>query len=103
MRSDSFGRTLSSASNGLSQQEVLQHKLPFPRGERATADLAGYLPVGCLRPSFDFDDFIKRFAVRACEWIECASSHDTPPNTQFLLVIWQRYACSGRRAIAHSK
>jgi hypothetical protein len=79
MRSDSFGPTLSSASNGLSQQEVLKHKLPFPPGERATADLAGYLAVGCLGPSFDFNDFIKRFAVRACEWIECASSHDTPP------------------------
>ena len=41
--------------------------------------MAGYVPVGCLGPSFDFDDFIKRFAVRACEWIERASRHDTPP------------------------
>jgi hypothetical protein len=80
-RSDRFGRTLSSASNGLSQQEVLQHKLPFPPGERATADLTGYLAVGCLRPSFDFDDFIKRFAVRASKLIECASCHDTPQYT----------------------
>jgi hypothetical protein len=80
-RSDSFSPTLSSASNGLSQEEVLQHELPFPRDERAITDLAGYLPVGCLRPSFDFDDFIKRFAVRTCESIKCASNHCYAPNT----------------------
>ena len=41
--------------------------------------MAGWLAVSCFRPSFDFDDFIKRFAVRASEWIECTSCHDTPP------------------------
>jgi hypothetical protein len=82
--SDSFSPTLSSAPNGLSQQEVLQHKLSFSRDERATADLAGWLADSCFRHSFDFDDFIKRFALGACRWIECASSHEPPPKPGLL-------------------
>ena len=83
-RSDRLSPTLSSASDGLSQQEVLQHKLSFSRDERATADLAGWLADSCFRHSFDFDDFIKRFALGACRWIECASSHELPQYLHWL-------------------
>jgi hypothetical protein len=68
------------ASDCLSQEEILQHNGPFPSHKRATADLAGYLAVSRLRPSFNFDDFIKRFAIRACEWTEYASRHCTAPQ-----------------------
>ena len=86
-RSIGLSRTVSFASYGLSQEEILQHELPFPSCKRAAASLARYLAIVGLRPSLDFDDLIKRVAVRACEWIERASRHGTPPNTQFLIVI----------------
>ena len=75
--SDSFRRTIAFASNGLSQEKILQHKFPFPSYKRAAADLAGYLSVGRLRPSFDFDHLIQRFALRAFE--RAFTSHDAPP------------------------
>ena len=79
-RSASFGVAVALASNGLSQQEVLQHKLPLSPHKRTTADLAGYFAIGCLRPSFDFDDLIQRFAVRASECVEATdTSHNMPP------------------------
>jgi hypothetical protein len=77
----------SPGSNALPQEEILQHKLPFPPYKRTTAR---YLSIVRLRPSLSFDHLIERTAVRACEWIECrqpAPRHDTPPNTQFLIVI----------------
>ena len=84
----SFGCTVPLALNGLPQEEVLQHELPLPPCKRSTAGSARYLAIVCLRPGFDFDHLIEGIAVRAREWIECgwpATSHDTPPNTQFLL------------------
>ena len=36
--SDSFRRTIAFASNGLSQEKILQHKFPFPSYKRAAAD-----------------------------------------------------------------
>ena len=77
-RSLDFGPTVF-ASNAFPQKEVLQHKLRFLPREWTTTDLAGYLAIGCLKPSFDFDHLVKSFAVRACEWIERASCHNTPP------------------------
>ena len=68
--------------DGLPQEKILQHRLPFPPYKRATAGATGYLPIFCLRPSLSFDHLIERIAVRACEWIECswpAPRHDTPP------------------------
>ena len=83
-----FSRT-TFASYGLSQEEILQHEFPFPSCERTTADLALYLAIICLRPSFNFDHLIVGAAVRACEWIECASRHGTPPaNSRLLTVRW---------------
>ena len=68
------------ASNGFPYEEVLQHKFPFSPYKRTTTDLAGYLAILRLRPSFYLDYLIKSFAVRACEWIECASRHGTSPK-----------------------
>jgi hypothetical protein len=83
-----FSRT-TFASYGLSQEEILQHEFPFPSCKRTTADLALYLAIICLRPSFNFDHLIVGAAVRACEWIECASRHGTPPaNSRLLTVRW---------------
>jgi hypothetical protein len=82
-RSLGFGPTVF-ASNAFPQQEVLQHKLRFLPREWTTTDLAGYLAIGCLKPSFDFDHLVKSFAVRACEWIERASCHNTPPTEPIL-------------------
>jgi hypothetical protein len=66
-RSVAFGSKVALASNGLSQEEILQHELPLSPRKRRTADAAGYLAVGCLRPSFDFDYLIKSVAVRPSE------------------------------------
>ena len=74
-----FGATVF-ALNAFPQEEVLHHKLPLTPYKRATADPTGYLAVGCLRPSFDFDDLIEGFAVRASKCVEAIdTSHDTPP------------------------
>src|SRR6476620_7342119 len=81
-----FSRT-TFASYGLSQEEILQHEVPFPSCKRTTADLALYLAIICLRPSFNFDHVIVGAAVRACEWIECASRHGTPPANSLLLTV----------------
>ena len=86
-RSIGFSRT-TFASYGLSQEEILQHELPFPSCKRTTADLARYLAIICLRPSFNFDDLIVGAAVRACEWIECASRHGTPPANSRMLIAY---------------
>ena len=83
-RSRGFGAAVF-ASNGFSQEEVLQHKLILPPCKRTTADLAGYLVILRLRPCFDFDYLIKSFALWACEWIECTSRHGTPPANSRLL------------------
>jgi hypothetical protein len=83
-RSIGFSRT-TFASYGLSQEEILQHELPFPSCKRTTADLARYLAIIRLRPSFNFDHLIERTAHRACEWIECTSRHGTPPANSRLL------------------
>ena len=48
-RSVAFGSKVALASNGLSQEEILQHELPLSPRKRRTADAAGYLAVGCLR------------------------------------------------------
>jgi hypothetical protein len=79
-RSDSLSRTLSFASNGLSQGEILQYELPLTPCKRSTADTANYLAVICLGTSFDFDHLIKGIAVRASKCVEATdTSHDTPP------------------------
>ena len=62
----------SPGSNALTQEEILQHKLPFPPYKRTTAGTARYLSIVRLRPSLSFDHLIERTAVRACEWIECS-------------------------------
>jgi hypothetical protein len=83
-RSNSFSPTLSFASNGLSQEEILQHKIPLSPGKRSTARAANYLAVICLRPSFNFDHLIVGIAVGANEGIERrwpASRHATSPIT----------------------
>src|SRR6476660_1676824 len=85
-RSRGFGAAVF-ASNGFSQEEVLQHKLALPPRKRTTANLAGYLVILRLRPSFDFDYLIKSFALWA--WIERTSRHGTPPaNSRLLKVRW---------------
>jgi hypothetical protein len=68
--------------DGLPQEKILQHKLPFPPYKRPIANAARYLSIVRLRPCFDFDHSIIGAAVRASEWIECrwpATKHDTPP------------------------
>jgi hypothetical protein len=37
-------------------------------------------------PAFKFDHLIVGAAVRACEWIECASRHGTPPANSRMLI-----------------
>jgi hypothetical protein len=83
-RSRGFGAAVF-ASNGFSQEEVLQHKLALPPRKRTTANLAGYLVILRLRPSFDFDYLIKSFALWA--WIERTSRHGTPPANSRLLTV----------------
>jgi hypothetical protein len=74
---------LGPSPGALSQEEILQHELPFPPRKRSTADTAGYLLIRCLGPSLDFDHLIKRIAVRASDCIEpTAINHDTPPIAQ---------------------
>ena len=76
----------SPGSNALPQEEILQHKLPFPPYKRTAAGTTGYLAIIRLRPSFKFDHLIVGAAVRACEWIECASRHGTPPANSRMLI-----------------
>ena len=47
------------------KKKYFSTKLPFPPHKRAITDLAGYLAIGWLRPSFDFHHLIKSFALRA--------------------------------------
>jgi hypothetical protein len=71
----------------LAQQKVLQNETVFATRERRATDPASYLLVDGLRPGVDFDQLVERSAVRAREGNERrrpTSSHDSPPNTQFL-------------------
>jgi len=94
-RSRGFGAAVF-ASNGFSQEEVLQHKLALPPRKRTTANLAGYLVILRLRPSFDFDYLIKSFALWA--WIERTSRHGTPPANSRMLIAYGTLV----RAVAQS-
>jgi hypothetical protein len=65
----------------LSQQKILQNELPFPPYERTKADPAYYFAIICFGASFDFDYFVKRPAIRACEEVErrwIALRHEAP-------------------------
>ena len=65
-----------------SQQKVFEDKTIFAIGKRSATDAARHLAKNSLRSSFDFDDFVKRLAIRAREAIErrwSAASHDTLP------------------------
>ena len=71
----------------LAQEKVLQNETVFATRERRATDPASYLLVDGLRPGVDFDQLVERSAVRAREGNERrrpTSSHDSPPNTQFL-------------------
>ena len=46
--------------DGLPQETILQHKLPFPPYKRTAAGTTGYLAIIRLRPSLDFDHLIER-------------------------------------------
>jgi hypothetical protein len=85
---------------GLSQEEVLKNELAFPIWKWTATGLALYLLVVCFHPGFDFDQVIKRSAVRASKAIERtrpASSHNLP-----LAILIQRFAQQRRVAICHA-
>jgi hypothetical protein len=71
-------------SPSISQQEILDHKFAFATRKRTTAGAARYLTVDGFRTGFDFDDLIKRIAVRTVE-SRPASRHKRP-HTDFLIV-----------------
>ena len=51
----------------LTQEKIFENEAVFTTGERRTADPAHHLQVGGLRSRFDFDDPVKRVAVRTIE------------------------------------
>ena len=51
----------------LPQKEIFQDELPVACRKRLTANTACYFTVDGFRPSFDFDDLIKRVTVWALE------------------------------------
>jgi hypothetical protein len=71
-------------SPSISQQEILDHILAFAPRKWATAGATRYLTRDGFRTSFDFDDLIKRIAVRTVE-SRPASGHKRP-HTDFLIV-----------------
>ena len=86
--------------DGLPQEKILQHKLPFPPHKRTAAGTALYLAIIRLGPSLNFDHLIKRTAVRACEWIECswpATWHDTSPIHCSYLLLGRVCSCAASR------
>jgi hypothetical protein len=65
----------------LSQQEVFKHEVAFATDKWLTANTAGHFLEDGLRSCLDFDNVIKRFAIRARKGIEgrrSAASHVTP-------------------------
>jgi hypothetical protein len=71
-------------SPSISQQEILDHKFAFAPRKWATTGAARCLTVDGFRTGFDFDDLIKRIAVRTVE-SRPASRHKRP-HTDFLIV-----------------
>ena len=54
-------------SPSISQQEILDDTLAFATRKRSATGTAGWPPVDGFRTGFDFDDLIKRIAVRTVE------------------------------------
>jgi len=50
-----------------SQQKILDDQIPLAADEWCLATTARYFAINCIRSGFDFDDLIKRVAVRAME------------------------------------
>ncbi len=62
------------------KQKIFEHKYSIVGSERRTANPARYFAVGGLRSGLDFDDLIKRVAVRALEKLDLGGSgHDARP------------------------
>jgi hypothetical protein len=55
----------------LAQENVLRNETAFAAGEQCATEHARYLPVDGLGSSFDFDELIKCFAVRALKEDKC--------------------------------
>jgi hypothetical protein len=51
----------------LPQQKILDDQIPLAADEWCLATTARYSAINCIRSGFDFDDLIKRVAVRAME------------------------------------
>jgi hypothetical protein len=60
---------------GLVQQEILDDEFALAPGKRRAAASAGNLAINGLGAGVDFDDVIKRIAVRATE---LSGRHETP-------------------------
>ena len=71
-------------SPSISKQEILDHILAFATRKRSATGTAGWPPVDGFRTGFDFDDLIKRIAVRTVE-SRPACRHKRP-HTDFLIV-----------------
>ena len=65
-----------SDATGLSQQEVFKDEFAFATDKRVTANTARHLSKDRLRSGFDFDDVIKRLAVRHVKEL---TDGDLPP------------------------
>ena len=71
---------------GLSQQEVLEDELAFASWKGSSAREARHFLQRRLGTGFDFDDIIKRLAIRARKSRWSATSHVTPPISDTCLL-----------------
>jgi hypothetical protein len=75
---------VSAVPDALSQEEILQNKLPLPPCKGTTAGMAGDLPTIGVGRSLYFDQLIKSIALRASERIKSpAHNHDVPHHTHW--------------------
>ena len=66
------------------QQEILADEYPVSPRERPATNAAGYVAIYAFWPCFDFDELIKRIAIRAVE-MHCPAfeRHRCPLNFLF--------------------
>ena len=66
-------------------KEIFEDQIPLAAGQWAAAVATRYLYVRRFGSGFDFDDPIKRVAIRAMERVR---RHDTPQRFSLLGLTW---------------